>query len=129
MAGFIPKLPLKLDTSQGYYMIDDLQTLVKQNFLMLLLTNPGERVMDSNFGVGLRKLLFENYTYQNISTFERRLNSQVSRYAPYIKIMNIDYGQSQEGDNLLSVRIDVFIIPLGNSKTITIQSDGQLLVT
>ena len=33
---------------------------LKSNFLNLLLTEPGERVMEPNFGIGLKKLLFES---------------------------------------------------------------------
>ena len=79
MAGYVPKLPLKLDSQQGYYMIQDLKGLATQNFLMLLLTNPGERIMDSNFGVGIKKILFENFDSESVSSFEDRLKFQVAR--------------------------------------------------
>lgn len=127
MAGFTPKLPLKLGTEQGYSLITDLKTLVKQNFLMLLLTNPGERIMDSSFGIGLKRLLFENFGSSNIINFEQRLQSQVAKYIPYIKINNIDYGNTDQDGSLLSLKISIFIVPLGSSVNFIIQSNGQII--
>ena len=54
-----PKLPLVVDGSTGYRMIDNYTDLVKQNFKNLMLTNPGERMMDPTFGVGITTFLFE----------------------------------------------------------------------
>lgn len=129
MAGFAPKLPLKLDAQQGYTLISDLKNLVKQNFLMLLLTNPGERIMDSSFGVGLKRLLFENFGSSNVVNFEQRLTNQVSKYIPYIKISNIDYGNTDQDGSLLSLKISIFIIPLGSSVNFIIQSNGQVITS
>lgn len=127
MAGFGPKLPLKLSTEQGYTLISDLKTLSKQNFLMLLLTNPGERIMDSNFGIGVRRLLFENYSPLLKTNFEQRLRNQVQVYTPYIKIINVDYGDTSIDGYLLNISISYFIIPLGNSVNLTIQSNGDII--
>lgn len=129
MAGYGPKLPLKLGTEQGYTLITDLKTLSKQNFLMLLLTNPGERMMDSNFGVGVRRLLFENYSPILKSNFEQRLRNQIQVYAPYISIRNIDYGNTNIDGSLLSVVITYFIIPLGDSVNLTIESNGNIITS
>jgi phage baseplate assembly protein W len=127
MAGFGPKLPLKLGTEQGYTLISDLKTLSKQNFLMLLLTNPGERIMDSNFGVGIKKLLFENYSAVLKLNFEQRLKNQIQIYAPYISIRNISYGNTDIDGSLLDITITYFIIPLGNTVNLTIQSNGNII--
>jgi len=129
MAGYGPKLPLKLGTEQGYTLISDLKTLSKQNFLMLLLTNPGERIMDSNFGVGVRRLLFENYSPILKTNFEQRLRNQIQVYAPYISIRNIDYGNTNIDGSLLSVVITYFIIPLGDSVNLTIESNGNIITS
>lgn len=128
MAGYVPKLPLKLDNRQGYTMIEDLKGLVVQNFLMLLLTNPGERIMDSKFGIGLKKMLFENYSPATIILFEQRLEGQVKVHMPYINIMNIDYGDTNQDQSLLSIKFKIYIIPLATSSNITIQSNGETII-
>jgi phage baseplate assembly protein W len=129
MAGFVPKLPLKFGTEQGYALITDLKSLSKQNFLMLLLTNPGERIMDSNFGVGIRRLLFENYSPFLRLNFEERLKNQVNLYAPYINISNISYGNTNIDGSLLAITITYFIIPLGDYVNLTIESNGNIITT
>lgn len=129
MSGYAPKLPLKLSSEQGYFLISDLKSLSRQNFLMLLLTNPGERIMDGNFGVGIKKLLFENYSAFLKLNFEQRLKSQVSLYTPYINISNISYGNTDIDGSLLSIKITYFIIPLGDYANITIESNGNIITT
>lgn len=129
MSGFAPKLPLKLSDEQGYFLISDLKSLSKQNFLMLLLTNPGERIMDSNFGVGIRRMLFENYSPFLRANFEQRLKSQVQTYVPYINIKNINYGNTNIDGSLLSIVITYFIVPLGTSVNLRIESNGNIIST
>ena len=46
MSSLSVKLPITRNTIDGFAMIKDFQTLVKQNFKMLVLTAPGERVME-----------------------------------------------------------------------------------
>ena len=57
--GYSAKLPLTT-TVAHYDMINDIYENVKQNFRNLLLTSPGERVMLPDFGVGIKRFLFEN---------------------------------------------------------------------
>ena len=57
------KLPLALSDEYGYEMLTDLISVFKQNLKTLILTNPGERVMDPSYGVGIRKFLFENFVF------------------------------------------------------------------
>ena len=44
---------------------------VKSNLLNVLLTEPGERILKPNFGVGLRNYLFENTS--NIESLQNRI--------------------------------------------------------
>ena len=54
-----PKLPLTSTDEDGPWGLNKtLLETTKQNFKNLLLTNPGERVMDTFFGVGLSRFLF-----------------------------------------------------------------------
>ena len=59
MAGISPKLPLTRDKQDGYALNKTELDSIKQNVKMVVLTSPGERVMDPSFGVGIRKYLFE----------------------------------------------------------------------
>ena len=114
MQGIGPLLPLTRDSSFGVFtLITDYETQIKQNFKNLVLTSPGERIMNTDFGVGIRNILFENYpTAKNI--IKNRVESQVRKYMPFINIQNIlfdtvDLDQVPlEERNILSVKIIFF---------------------
>jgi phage baseplate assembly protein W len=109
MASLAPKLPLTLDSGDGYTSIKLLSSLIKQNFKMLILTNPGERVMDPEFGVGIRQFLFENFKESTYTSIDTRIREQVSIYLPVISINEIEFGTSNIDDNSLGIRIDYSI--------------------
>ena len=91
------QLPLQIDAQDGYVMNKTMHQAVRQNLKMLVLTSPGERVMDPNFGVGLRRFLFEmadEYVYEDIRAAIQR---QIEIYMPYIRIKNIAIRAPQEG--------------------------------
>ena len=62
MATLGVKLPITKDSIHGYTMIDNFHSLIRQNLKMLILTNPGERVMIPDFGVGIQSYLFQNFS-------------------------------------------------------------------
>tara|TARA_B100000424_G_C22830112_1_gene443483 strand:- start:458 stop:856 length:399 start_codon:yes stop_codon:yes gene_type:complete len=128
MQGIGPLLPLSVDSRHGTYsLITNYHDEIKQNFKNLVLTNPGERIMIPEFGVGLRKYLFENRedaTHQ----IEKRLYEQVATYMPYIIIENIFFARTDEigvdllDRHILSVQI-IFSVPDMNfESTLTIDS-------
>ena len=58
--------PLNIDSKFGYEMLVTIKQTTKQNLKCLLLTAPKERMMDPEFGVGLKKYLFENAAHLEI---------------------------------------------------------------
>ena len=91
MATLGVKLPITKDSIHGYTMIGDFHSLIKQDLKMLILTNPGERVMIPDFGVGLRNHLFSNQHETIEAEISSRIESQTETYLPYIEINNIEY--------------------------------------
>ena len=61
---------------------------VKTNLINLLLTEPGERINEPNFGVGLKKLLFEQNP--NIEILKERISNQIEFYIPTISLLDIN---------------------------------------
>lgn len=90
-------LPLTDDPNDGYVMIKTIETLAKQNLKMLLYTEPSERVFDSNFGVGIKRFLFEQNLQITYDDIKQRINNQVRTYLPYITIQKINFYNSFEG--------------------------------
>jgi phage baseplate assembly protein W len=110
MAGLAPELPLSYDDADGFRTLKSFSTMVKQNFKMLLLTNPGERVMYPEYGVGMQRYLFEDFSDNTYAKMDARIRKQVSLYMPFIQIQEVNFQGYAELANTLGVRIS-FIIP------------------
>lgn len=95
----------------GYDLIKSYSDLVKQNMKNLFLTNPGERVMDSLFGVGLRKFLFEPNVEQTHGAIRARAMQQISTYLPYVQLFDIGITPDEDAYKI-SVRVTYKILPL-----------------
>ena len=106
MFGLSPKLPLSYDSVDGpYRMIKDYQTMLMQNLKMLMLTNKGERVMDSEFGVGLRNYLFSNDFVTMRVKLENEISNQVAIYLPMITLELIEINQNLDFEEKIDVNI------------------------
>tara|TARA_Y100000310_G_C20588864_1_gene766904 strand:- start:456 stop:839 length:384 start_codon:yes stop_codon:yes gene_type:complete len=122
--GLAPLLPIE---SSRFELITDYPTLVKQNLKMLILTNPGERMMDINFGVGLRKYLFEmndKNTYQDIAS---RIRTQVSQYMSFVEVQEIEFITPEDNRDLfpndLRLKVIFKIVPLQMTGTLQIDTN------
>ena len=110
MSAIGPKLPLMRDNVHGLFsLITSFKEEVQQNFKNLLLTAPGERMMNPDFGVGMRHFLFEPRQH-SISGMRQRIEDQVRRYMPFIENLKMffDSGSDTEyldNSNILSVKI------------------------
>ena len=113
MASFGVALPLQLDSADGFAMIKNINSLVKQNLKKLILTIPGERVMEPNFGVGLTTYLFEHYSEDTMSQISSKITEQVGIYLPAVQINNIDFGITDPDSNYLGIAIEYSIPSIG----------------
>lgn len=95
--GFGPRLPL---INSGTDTIRTFKDEARQNFINLCLTIPGERVMDNNFGIGMKSFLFEPNDEFLRAKISERIVSQTSEYLPYINILDISFS-SYQNDNTL----------------------------
>ena len=115
MASLSVKLPLERDPSDGFQMNKSFKDMIRQNFKMLLLTTPGERIMEPDFGVGLKTSLFENFTESTFAQIERAIFKQVRIYMPSVVVEGIYFSGENENSNVLSLRIE-YSIPNLNTK-------------
>lgn len=111
--GFSPSLPLKKVKSQGIILNQTIIEVVKQNLKTILLTVPGERIMDMNFGVGLKKFLFEQNAGQVHTQLKSKIIQQVNKYLPYIHIEELIIEQNKDELNQIMVEIIFNIVPIG----------------
>ena len=105
MSGFSPQLPLTISSVDGFYTLNkNIRDLTKQNLKMIVMTAPGERMMDPNFGAGVRNYLFQPNTISNKNLIQNKITRQVSRYMPYITITNLDILELNESANNTSMQ-------------------------
>lgn len=104
-------LPLTFDfTSPGKFKsITKYLELIDQNLRNIIFTNPGERVMLLDFGVGIKKFLFEPNTEITNNQLKAKIMQQVKRYMPYIEIDDV---LIRSVENKIFVTIRYLIIPL-----------------
>jgi len=113
MSSLNVKLPITRNDIDGYTMIKDLKTLLNQNLKMIVLTNPGERVMDPDFGVGINSYLFENFNNTIYTDIRNNVRDQVAKYLPVITIDSITFDGSNEDHNILGISISYSIPSIG----------------
>ena len=100
-------LPLRMDSIDGAYALNkNIVTMTEQNLKMIVLTAPGERIMEPNFGVGVRNYLFQQNTSATAGIIRNRIEQQVKAYLPYVQIADlqvfsptVQYGNSDALDN------------------------------
>lgn len=105
LVGLAPLFPLTFSKEGPYNLITELKDLVKQNFKNLILTEPGERIMDSEFGVGLKQYLFENVTVDLQNRIVENINQQKAKYMSYLNIDNIEIENDMNNSNSLNISI------------------------
>jgi len=128
--GLAVRLPLRIGEFDGAYETHkDLISMAEQNLKMLILTSKGERCMSPNFGVGIRRYLFEQNAPGVISGLKADILAQTARYLPYISITDLQVyspALATDPDSTDNTRINIsitYIIPaasIGSNLTIPI---------
>ena len=87
-----------LNESNMFKGTETIREQANSNILNVLLTYPGERINLPDFGLGIKKLLFE----QNIDleSLKSKVQSQINRYVPHIRLNNVQTGKSEDEHTL-----------------------------
>jgi phage baseplate assembly protein W len=109
---YAPKFPLKRDNINGYDMITDIKQLIKFHLKNLLLTTPGERISDPEYGIGARRYLFEPLTPGTASRVSDEMRRQIESYLSYVNIIQLSVVQEEES-NALVIKLNYSIPSLG----------------
>tara|TARA_Y100001938_G_scaffold131085_1_gene187762 strand:+ start:525 stop:974 length:450 start_codon:yes stop_codon:yes gene_type:complete len=115
MSGIAVKLPVALSDTVGVATTKTVVETLRQNLKTLILTNPGERVMEPGFGVGLEKFLFERFTESTYASIQEELVNQVKTYMPQIAIKNFEVSTDGVDNSELRILIEYVITPLGTT--------------
>lgn len=78
---------------------------IKYNLLNFLLTNPGERIANPEFGAGLRKFIFEQITEENLDFLEDKIKDDIRNNLPNINLQRVTVTAN---DNSNQVTVSIF---------------------
>ena len=120
--GISPKFPLSFGDGGDYQLNETYREVVKQNFKTLLLTNPGEKMMEPEFGIGIQRFLFEQNVESTRSAISSKISSQVQKYMPFMTLEDVSVTTSKESEEIIGVKIRYNITPLDLDDTIDISS-------
>ena len=127
LEGISPKVPLTYSDTYGPYELNsNLLDAIRQNFRMLVLTSPGERIMLPDFGVGLHNFLFEAIDSTTFSKIVEKMREQIDLYIPSINLTGVDFITSDEdptlGFNEVRIEIVYNVLPLNAQDHLIINS-------
>ncbi len=116
MPGLGARLPLMTSYADGPYdLLQSIKEMTAQNIKMIVFTNPGERVMDPSFGVGIKRFLFRQNSQQTYDVLKNRIKEQIGRYLPYVKIeklyINSPLFNPELPDNFMGLILEYKISP------------------
>ena len=109
-----PKLPLSLSQTELYESTDDLIEITRFHVKNIVLTNPGEKISDPEFGVGIKRYLFENFTTATVQSINYRVRSQITRYASHIDILSLQIDPFVD-ENSMSIKLSYYIPEINKS--------------
>ena len=116
MSNYTVKWPLEFtEKSIGFEAVDEkaLKEMVVFNLKNIILTEPAERIMFPDMGVGIRRFLFSQSTGVDIENLKFKITSQVRTYAPYVNIVDLDVSIYENSLNI-SLRYEVTKIDLND---------------
>ena len=117
---FAPVIPLVPDDISGYQMYDNLKSLVVFHMKNLLLTSPGERIHDPNYGAGVKRFLFEQITRATFSRMEDEISSKIEIYMPYVNLEDVRI-TSKPDSNKINIKIQYNIPATKESDEVTLE--------
>ncbi len=94
------KFPLSYGLNGFFFQSKTIQEQSKSNLRNLLLTTPGERVMQPTFGSDLKLLLFQNFDDISEDSIAEIINEAVDRQLPYINIQDIFVDKDESGNSI-----------------------------
>jgi phage baseplate assembly protein W len=123
-----PLLPLAESGELEYEHIGEYRALIKQNFKNLILTIPGERMMDPDFGVGIQRFLFETSIPFASSEIQSQISLKLGKYMPFVRLDNV-LVEAGEEQATLKVRIFYGVPTLAIDEYINLSfsDDGRLI--
>ena len=78
---------------------------VRQSVMNIVLTVPGEKPFNRDFGMGLRQELFELWTPYRKAIIERNIIAEVNRLEPRVEVYTVNFDDESIDSNQIGVII------------------------
>jgi hypothetical protein len=78
---------------------------VRESIRLILLTEPGERLMREEFGCGLRRFLFEPNTVTTRQLIRERITQAIGRWEPRVALEAVEIEADSENPRLVAITI------------------------
>ena len=95
---------------------------IKSNIRLFLLTQRGERLMQPNLGLNLRRFLFEQITENTVVEIENDIVEGFNFWMPFVQIRDIQIDLSRQDANRIGIKL-VFKIKNGSDRLSSVQVD------
>ena len=107
------RFPLDHSQEGFFYKTKTILEQAKSNMRNLLLTSKGERVMQPNLGVRLKRFLFEQFNADLVSQIQNVVTESINYWMPFLVIRNIDVWMDDDisGDykHKMNIKVEFFI--------------------
>lgn len=89
---------------RGFFRTQSGVDQIKSDLLILLLTEPGERVMLPEFGTSLRKFFFEPNDSSSLERIREEIARSISIWEPRIAVQNIEVTNGEDVLDSLNIQ-------------------------
>jgi uncharacterized protein len=86
---------------------------VRECIRVLLLTEPGERIMRPQFGCGLRQYLFEPNTPTTRELIRQEITAAINRWEARVRVQQVTVMQDQNDPRTAAVNVRFILVATG----------------
>jgi phage baseplate assembly protein W len=86
---------------------------VRECIRVLLLTEPGERVMREQYGCGLRQYLFEPNTPTTRELIRQQITDAINRWEPRVRVQQVTVTQDPDDAHTAAVNVRFRLVATG----------------
>jgi uncharacterized protein len=99
---------------------------VRESIRLLLLTEPGERLMRESFGCGLRRFLFEPNTVTTRTLIRERIVRAIQAWEPRADVADVLVATDPDDERLVAITIFFTLVATGVAGRLdmTLQLEG-----
>ena len=99
------KFPIRLD-NDGKFALSQHEEDIREAILIILKTEPGERVMEPEFGCGIYEYIFSSISISNLMLMEESVKKALLIYEPRIEVNQVKASPDYQENGLVLISID-----------------------